>query len=158
MRCFVILTMVSAVALAQSDVQQRLVGSWDLVSYEIRSPAGQTAQPLGTDPVGRISYDAAGHMSAHLMRRGVPKFVAARREDSTVDEIVAAWRGYVGYFGRYTIDQKTSSVIHHVEGAWYPNYVGTRQVRVYRFDGDRLILQAEQPSGHVTVVWKRAKP
>jgi hypothetical protein len=112
---------------------------------------------LGTDPVGRISYDAAGHISAHLMRRGVAKFAGVDRAAATADEIAAAWRGYVGYFGRYTVDEKKGAVIHEVEGAWYPNYVGTKQARVYHFDGDRLTLEAEQPSGHTTVVWRRAK-
>jgi hypothetical protein len=154
MKCLILLFF----ALSLSAQQSRLIGAWDLVSYEIRTPAGQATQPLGADPVGRISYDVAGHMTAHLMRRGVPKFAAARREEATSDEIVAAWRGYVGYFGRYTVDEKISTVFHQVEGAWYPNYVGTKQVRVYRFEGDRLILQADQPSGHTTVVWKRAKP
>ena len=141
---------------AENDVRQKLTGSWDLVAYELRTPDGKTSRPLGDDPVGRISYDAGGRMSAHLMRRGVAKFRAAKREESAPDEIVAAWKGYVGYFGHYTIDETATAVIHLVEGAWYPNYVGTQQVRVYRFDGDRLTLKAESASGHVTVVWKRA--
>ena len=155
-RLSILTASVSVAAWAQGNIQQRLTGAWDLVSYELRTTDGKTAQPLGAGPVGRISYDAAGRMSAHLMRRGVPKFAAARREDATADEMVAAWRGYVSYFGRYTVDEKTSSVIHHVEGAWYPNYVGTKQVRVYRFDGDRLTLHAESASGRTTVVWKRS--
>ena len=142
---------------AEINVQQRLLGAWDLVSYELRTPEGQVKHPLGADPVGQISYDAAGHMSAHLMRRGVPKFAAARREDSTVDEIVAAWRGYIGYFGSYTVDEKAGAVTHHVEAAWYPNFVGTKQVRVYEFDGDRLTLHAESASGRTTIVWKRSR-
>ena len=142
---------------AESDVRQRLIGSWDLVSYDLRTPSGKTTQPLGADPAGRISYDGAGRMSAHLMRRGVQKFRAAKREESTADEMVAAWRGYVGYFGRYTVDEKAAVVIHHVEGAWYPNYVGSKQIRRYRFEGDRLTLEADSASGHVTVGWKRAR-
>ena len=95
-------------------------------------------------------------MSAHLMRRGVPKFAAAKREDSTDAEIIAAWRGYIGYFGRYTVDEKAQTVNHLVEAAWFPNFVGTKQVRAYRFEGDRLILQADSASGRTTIVWKRS--
>lgn len=80
-----------------------------------------------------------------------------QREKATTEEIVAAWRGYVGYFGTYTIDEKASTVTHHVEGASFPNFVGTNQVRHYRFEGDRLILQADTASGHATIVWKRSK-
>jgi len=140
-----------------NDIRQRLIGSWDLVSYEIRTPAGQVSQTLGPDPVGRISYDAEGRMSAQLMRRGVPRFGGTAREKATTDEIVAAWRGYIGYFGRYTIDEVNSAVIHEVEAAWYPNFVGTKQVRHYVFEGDRLTLQADSPSGRSTIVWKRSR-
>lgn len=80
-----------------------------------------------------------------------------QREKATTEEIVAAWRGYVGYFGTYTIDEKASTVTHHVEGASFPNFVGTNQVRHYRFEGDRLILQADIASGHGTIVYKRSK-
>src|SRR5713101_6935943 len=90
---------------AQNDVRQRFIGVWDLVSFELRSPSGQTTYPLGADPVGRISYDASGHMSAHLMRRGVAKFASDNLDSAAADEMIAAWRGYAGYFGRYEIDE-----------------------------------------------------
>jgi Lipocalin-like domain len=142
---------------AESGVQQKLIGAWDLVSYELQTTSGQTSRPLGDNPVGRISYDAAGRMSAHLMKRGVARFASVKREDATEPEIAAAWRGYVGYFGSYTIDEKARAITHHVEGAWYPNYVGSKQVRAYRLQGDHLILNAESASGRTTVTWKRAK-
>jgi hypothetical protein len=142
---------------AQDDIRRKLIGSWDLVSYDLRTPDGKTTQPLGPDPVGRIDYDSAGHMSAHLMKRGVPNFTSQNRNSATSDEIVGAWRGYIGYFGTYTIDEKAQAIIHHVQGGWFPNYVGTNQVRHYRFDGDRLILQADSAIGHGTIVWKRSR-
>ena len=55
------------------------------------------------------------------------------------------------------VDEKSHTVNHLVEGAWYPNFVGSKQVRAYRFEGDRLILQAESASGRTTVVWKRSR-
>jgi hypothetical protein len=143
--------------MVKPDIRQQFIGAWDLVSYELRTTDGRTLQPLGTDPVGRISYDAAGHMSAHLMRRGVPNFGASRREQATLEEMAAAWRGYAGYFGSYSIDEAASAVIHHVEGAWYPNFVGTDQVRIYCFEGDRLTLQADSASGRTTIVWQRPR-
>ena len=141
---------------AEGSVQQKLLGAWDLVSYELRTPGGETRQTLGADPVGRISYDAQGRMSAQLMRRGVPKFASADRDAGTDAEVLTAFRGYIGYFGRYTVDEKAHTVTHLVEGAWFPNYVGTKQVRAYSFEGDRLILRADSVRGRATIVWKRA--
>jgi hypothetical protein len=142
---------------AQSNIQQRFIGAWELVSIETRAPSGQATQPFGPEPVGRITYDTAGRMSVQLMRRGMPRFANEQLEKATTEEIVAAWRGYGGYFGTYTIDEKASTITHHVEGASFPNYVGTNQVRHYRFEGDRLILQADTASGRGTIVWKRSK-
>jgi len=48
MKCLILLFF----ALSLSAQQSRLIGAWDLVSYEIRTPAGQATQPLGADPVG----------------------------------------------------------------------------------------------------------
>jgi hypothetical protein len=56
------------------------------------------------------------------------------------DEIVAAWMGFFSYAGRYEHDAVGKRVIHHVEICSFPNWVGTRQERLYDFDGDLLVL------------------
>ena len=159
MKPLAMITALAAVSLsAQKDIRQQFVGNWELVSYERRAPSGEVLYPLGINPVGRISYDATGHMSAHLMRRDLPKFKGDDRTRSTAEEVVAAWHGYIGYFGTYTVDEKLGAVIHHVEGAWYPNYVGTKQVRFLHFEGRRLTLEADSPAGRAKIVWQRSAP
>jgi hypothetical protein len=44
------------------------------------------------------------------------------------------------YCGRYEIDEKQNVLVHLPEVATGPSYVGSRQLRPYRFDGNRLIL------------------
>src|SRR5579864_3414615 len=143
---------------ADQSVTQQFIGVWKLVSYELRAPSGALSYPLGNDPVGRITYDAEGRMSAQLMRRNPPNFSNDDRRKATTEEMVAAWRGYVGYFGTYTVDEKAGTVIHHVEAAWFPNFVGTEQVRHFKLQSDRLTLESDQAGGgRATLVWRRTR-
>jgi lipocalin-like protein len=69
--------------------------------------------------------------------------------------MVRAWPAYFGYFGEFSVDSAESAVTHHVESGWFPNLAGTAQVRRYRFEGGRLVLDAATPWGQVRIVWER---
>jgi hypothetical protein len=58
--------------------------------------------------------------------------------------------GYVGYYGRFTLDGKT--LIHHIEACTLPAWVGTDQKRQYEFIGSHLALTF----GASRLVWERA--
>lgn len=128
---------------ADPPIKDRFIGTWDLVSYQVRTSSGEIREPYGENPLGRISYDAGGHMSAQLMRR-----------DRSNPAPGGGTTGYSGYYGTYTIDEKAGTVTHHVQGAWLPGWVGSNQVRYYKLEGDRLTLQADLASGHATLVWQ----
>jgi hypothetical protein len=42
----------SMAALRSIDTRERLLGSWRLLSWDIRSPTGEKNYPLGPDAVG----------------------------------------------------------------------------------------------------------
>jgi hypothetical protein len=138
-------------------MKDQFVGAWSLVSYEVRSPSGEVSYPYGKDFTGRISYDAEGHMTAQMMRRDLPKFSSDVQANATPDEMATAWRGYIGYFGTYTIDEKAGAVIHHIDGSWFPNQAGTSLTRYFKFQGNHLILEAVLPVGRATIVWERSR-
>src|SRR5215207_143204 len=52
-----------------ADVAKKLIGTWSLVSIEDTGPNGNpTALPTwAIDPIGTITYDATGRMSAQIM-------------------------------------------------------------------------------------------
>jgi hypothetical protein len=139
----------------KTRLRDRLLGSWRVAKWEWEDREGAVTSPLGDDPVGQLVYDASGRVSAQLMRRHQPLFCDDDWRHATDEEKARAWSGYFGYFGTYTVDEQARTVTHHIEGSWFPNLVGTRQVRRYSFDGDRLSLEAETPWGHVTIVWER---
>ena len=56
----------SKVELLPSQVAERLLGAWRLVSWEAFDSEGHMTYPLGRDAVGQLFYDQAGRMSAQL--------------------------------------------------------------------------------------------
>lgn len=136
-------------------VKQRLLGSWRLVTWEERDRSGRVHHPLGAAARGQITYTSDDHMSAQLMRPGSRRFASEDWRKATSDDKSSAWSDYFGYFGTYRIDLPQTAVIHHIEGSWFPNLVGTDQVRHFRFEGNRLILDADTEWGKVHIVWER---
>ena len=143
---------------AKRKTLERFWGAWTLTSYEQIRDGRAISQPMGPDPVGRLTYDAAGRMSAQLMRRNRPRFAANSRQEGSLEEIRAAFTGYVGYYGPYSLNEKENTVIHRVECCSFPNWVGTDLVRRYEFDGDRLILRAAGPQdSEYKLIWVPAR-
>jgi len=138
-----VLLFASSGRLFGQESSSALIGTWRLVTWESRAGAGEISYPFGETPVGVLTYDARGRMSAQLMRRNRPAFKAADLFRGSPDEIKAAFEGFVAYFGTYTVDQRTSTVTHHVEGSSFPNYVGTDLKRSFTIVGDRLTLRTE---------------
>jgi hypothetical protein len=108
-------------------MKERLIGTWRLVSYETTESDPRRRRPYG-DAAGRLSYDAAGNMSGQVMR-----------PDRAIEDSL----GYIAYFGTYDVAADGRSVVHHVQGALDPAWVGGDQLRQLRFEGERLVLSAE---------------
>jgi hypothetical protein len=47
---------------------------------------------------------------------------------------------YIAYSGKCTIDEAAGKVTLKVDAAWRPDYVGTEQVRFFRFDNGSLLF------------------
>lgn len=138
----------------QNTVQQRLVGSWELVSYEIIAADG--ARRPGSYDRGQITYDASGRMSAHLMH-------SSNKADASpaTDELRAtAFRRYLGYYGPFVVDTAAGTVTHIVEGSSNPSWVGSKQLRYFELSSDNAQLTLSLRDGTRTtqsLVWKRSK-
>jgi hypothetical protein len=137
------------------ELRERLLGSWRPVSWDWRDERGDVESPLGQNPIGLLMYDDAGTVSAQLMRPNQPSFVHDDWRQASDEEKASAWIGYFCYFGTFSVDEEAGIVTHHVEGSWFPNLVGTDQVRQCTLTGDRLSLSAETEWGRVTIVWLR---
>lgn len=133
-----------------------LNGSWRLVSFEQVLHSGQESKPLGESPSGLLLYQADGQMSAQLSVTNPIRFANDDPELATADEAVTAWRTFFSYFGFFGVRLEEKIVVHHVEGCSFPNWIGTEQIRHFRFDGRaRLILETPSSSGRLTAIWQR---
>jgi hypothetical protein len=134
-------------------VRKQLVGSYKLISYTSFDEKGvATRLPYS---VGQISYDAAGRMSAQLMRDTPPPGAPGTEPDQggAPGQGQGQGRGrggqgaggYIAYFGSYQIDAANSVVYHIVEGSISPNMLGSRMPRYYEFspDGKSLFLHTK---------------
>ena len=136
-------------------MSERLIGTWTLVSYVTENPDGSRGKPYG-DAVGRLSYDEQGNMTGQVMRPGRLEVTPG---DWQSQQVRSAYAGYIAYFGTYEVNGAGDTVMHHVQGALNPGWVGGTQVRRMRFEGDLLILSTKVQKGGAMVnhvlTWKK---
>lgn len=101
-------------------------------------------------------------MSATLMRRNRPPVSATTLAGATARERAGAAAGYLSYGGTYTAEG--ARVVHHVEVALLPNWVGHDQVRNIRWVGEDLELSSDPETGRSgleivnRLLWHRVRP
>ncbi len=144
---------------AEAHVRDRIVGTWKLVSTEETLKDGSTRPfpAFGPHATGFLMYQREGYMCAVLTNSDRLKS-ADRAQGSpaqaTPEEKLSAAEGTFAYAGRYEIDAKQEQIIHLPEVASVPGYVGSRQIRPYRFEGERLIFSDVERSDPAVARWK----
>jgi hypothetical protein len=111
-----------------------VVGAWRLRSFDDLDESGRHREgPLGPAPDGLLIYSLDGSVSVSMMRGG------GRRpgdEDG---------RHYMSYAG--TWHRRGDRMVHRIEVAPEPSWIGLDQVRDLRLEGDHLVLTGHGPSG-----------
>jgi hypothetical protein len=131
-------------ALPHAALAQGLAGRWKLIAAEDLRADGSVARlPWGAHPVGTIVV-ASGSCYLQIMSSDVPAFETG----GTVGEQMKArlLTSYIAYSGPCAVDEAKGSVTLTVEAAWRPDYVGTKQVRYFRFEKGRLLFGPEPGS------------
>ena len=162
MKVLLVFLFLAAVSHAQNPTVTQLVGTWQIVSIEVTMKDG-TVQPtaqFGSHPKGFLMYEPDGHMCATLMNSDRP---AWKDPDKPTDaEKVAYYDTLVAYCGTYKLDSATSTVTHYPTVAWTPQYIGSTQPRLFKLEGNRLIITVTQglidpQVQKIVLVWERAK-
>jgi hypothetical protein len=144
----------SAIAQTESEIRDRIAGTWKLVSTEETLKDGTTRPfaSFGPHTKGFLMYQRDGYMCADLVNPDRAKW--ADPAHATPEEKAAAADGTFAYCGRYEIDVKQGLIIHLPEVATDPGYVGSRQVRPYHFEGARLVLSDVEKNDPSVARWK----
>lgn len=155
----------AALALAPAPAwpaEGTIVGTWRLVSMTARDAAtGKESDVWGERPLGFLSYTPAGRMSA-VVAKADRKISADSAGRATQEEQAALFRDSFGYAGRYTLTE--DGVVHHVEVASDPTWIGNDQRRLTRMEGNRLTVTSPpvasaasaEPQAFV-LVWERVE-
>jgi hypothetical protein len=141
--------------LVNFEMVSSLLGTWDLVSFWWRLPDGKMVEPWGEHPVGRITYDANGYVTALLMHE-------LRNEAGGQGSPAETQADYSAYFGSYVVDAETGIVIHRVAASLSAAHASGEIRRNYELRDGLLNLRFTRPRQGVPVIytlsWKRISP
>lgn len=110
--------------------RDKILGTWQLLSYEVEVQAtGEKIPVMGQNPTGYAAFLPDGRVFFVLTGEG-------RKPAKTDQERAELLNTLVAYSGTYSVagDTWTTSV----DVAWNPEWVGTKQVRSFKLDGERL--------------------
>lgn len=107
-----------------------IVGTWRLLSYVVEVQAtGEKLPAMGERPTGYVTFLPEGRVFFVLTGDGRKPAQGDHDKAELLNTLVA-------YTGTYNADGNTWTT--SVDVAWNPEWVGTRQVRSFRLEGDRL--------------------
>lgn len=132
-----------------------ITGTWLLDVWRRYAKDGSVVTPFGAHPKGLLVYTPDGRMAVQMVTADRPSLDTSDALGGTEAERARAYSTCLAYFGRYELRGET--VIHRLEGSLFPNWAGTDQVRPFRHDGKRLVLEVKDESGCITneIAWKR---
>ena len=143
-------------------LRDKLIGAWELISYMEKPLTGFPPNyPMGERPAGIIMYTPDGYMSAQLMRPNPGHFASPDWFKATPEEYARAASNYFAYAGPFEVDEESNTVTHFVLVSLFPNWIGQKQQRIARIEGDTLHLSTAAPiqSGGRTInaylEWRR---
>lgn len=134
-----------------------LAGTWRLVAADVIHAGGSRAPDYGAAPKGLLMIDADGHYSLQIFKTERARFAAADKASGRQDEFAAAVTGSSTHYGTIAIDEQAHALTFRIEGASFPNWEGTQQIRTFeRANGELSYRVKARSDGSVPVsVWKR---
>ena len=129
--------------------RKKFIGVWKLTSGVAKHEVtGAVRYPWGKNPVGRLSYDEAGRVFAQLMNPGrrsvggaADRGSASAIGSASAEDLREMLTGFNAYFGTFDIDESSKTVIHHLQSALIPSWVGTDQRRKYEFSESGQLIR-----------------
>jgi hypothetical protein len=138
------------------SLKEQIVGTWIHVSTTVTAPDGKKMDRPGQSVV---IYAPDGYFAFVNVANNLPKLAANNRDKATEEEAKAIVAGSIAYYGTYTVDEGTKTIVPKVEGSTFPNMVGTDQSRIVTsITADEMrFTNPKAPAGVLEIVWRRAK-
>ena len=135
-----------------------LIGTYKLISWEIRHESGQVNYPLGPDAQGVINYSQNGYVFVHIMAQGRKMHSAGDLFGGEISELKNSATTHISYCGKY--DVQGNQVVHYVTISSFPNWVNSEQRRNWEFKDGRLLLSAHglqvgSEKVEASLIWER---
>ncbi len=141
-----IVALSSAVMLAQANL---LVGAWERVSA-----LDATGRPATSSP-GLLIISADGNYIYTDIPPNRPK-VNKPLDQMSREELLARFQGLSVRRGTWTLSGNRWSRVEL--GSENPNLEGSEAVRLWRIEGDQLVLYSTDPENKTENRWKRVMP
>lgn len=115
-----------------------ITGRWRLIAAEDLRADGTVARlPWGPRPAGAIVVQG-GACYVQIMNTDTPAFAGEGSANEQMKAMLLS--SYIAYSGPCVVDEAAGTVTLKVEGAWRPDYVGTEQVRFFRFADGKMFF------------------
>lgn len=124
----------------KKEIGAELVGAWKMVSCSAEVEGeSEPRYPVGRSPNGFVVI-TANHRIIALVTAG-----DKRQPASNDAEAAALLRSLIGYSGRFEIDEEKFVTTPDVTASG--SYVGEKQVRYYKVEGDKLTIRSGVQQG-----------
>jgi len=144
---------------AFGHTNNKLVGTWKLVSASSTTPTGERSEtPYGPSPMGFLTYTEDGRVTCLISYGGRKLLSVGGGTLKRQEEQAEAFNTFLAYAGRYTLNG--DKVTHSIEISSIQNYVDRDLVRSIKFHGDRIILVTPPTAVNgkiqtVELIWQR---
>jgi Lipocalin-like domain len=115
----------------QKSIKDQLVGTWTVTSQEQVRKDGSKLERFSANPKGIAIFEAGGRFVTILARPDLPKLASNDPMKPSPAEAMALALGSIAYFGTYTVDEPSKTLLFKIEVSTLPNQLG--------FEGKRVI-------------------
>lgn len=133
-----------------------IVGAWTLVSSVDIAADGTRTETWGPNPLGCCMFDGKGNFTQMMLRCDLPRVVS--RQATTAGEAKEIVLGSLAMYGKYTVDEASSTVAVHFVGSTFAAFNGTKGKRLVTMPSPeemRISNAGRAGGGSGESVWRR---
>ncbi len=123
------------------EIAQKIVGSWNLLVLKVEDSNGHFHYPFNEEIQGFAVFDRNNNFSLQYYDATRPRMRSNDPFFCADPEIRIAFLSASSFFGKYKLLR--DSVDMNIMGSLNPNLKGIREKRLYKIQGDTMLLIAQ---------------